>query len=66
MNKNALMSVLALNGENLGDLANVLGVNKSTISNKVSGRNSFTQNEINIMVHRYNLTPEQTYTIFFN
>lgn len=63
--KNEFKAMLAKNGENQGDLANTLGLTSSGLSVKVNGTVDFKRNEIELMILRYNLSPEDVQRIFF-
>lgn len=63
--KNEFRSMLAKNGDNQGDLANMLGLSSSGLSVKVKGTVDFKRNEIELMILRYNLSPEDVQRIFF-
>ena len=63
--KNELKAMLARNGENQGDLANMLGLTSSGLSVKVNGIVDFKRNEIELMILRYKLSPEDVQRIFF-
>jgi len=65
MNKDLLRSVIFAHGDNMGKLAEAMGMQQSALSNRVNGVVEFRQGEINFIKHRYNLTPEQTEDIFF-
>ena len=68
MNKNKLRAVLVENGDNYEKLAGYLGINISTLSDKINERNNigFTQPEMQMIKDRYHLTPEQIDYIFFD
>jgi len=67
MNKRELKAEIVRFGDNCGDLAEALGISRQTLSNKMSGNNAqFTQNEINTMKERYNLSPVRITEIFFS
>lgn len=66
MNKNKLKAVMYEHGDNGGTLSKFLGIARSTLSNKMNEMGAeFTQSEIRKICDRYNLTPEQTSSIFF-
>ncbi len=65
MNKDLLRSVIVAHGDNMGKLAEAMGMQQSALSNRVNGLVEFRQGEINFIRHRYNLTPEQMQDIFF-
>lgn len=68
MNKNQLRSVMALNGDNDGKLAEHLGLSRSRFSAKINetGGAEFNQGEIAKIKQRYNLTADEIDAIFFN
>ena len=67
MKKNELESVMKLFGDTGADLAQYLGIARSTFSAKINETNGaeFTQREIMMIKERYKLTPEQLDNIFF-
>ena len=67
MNKRALRSVMALNGDTCKTLAEFLQIARNTFSAKLNQTHGaeFTQNEIAAIKNRYNLTPGQVDSIFF-
>ena len=67
MKKNELESVMKLFGDTGADLAQYLGIARSTFSAKINETNGaeFTQREIMLIKERYKLTPEQLDNIFF-
>lgn len=68
MNKNQLRSVMALNGDNDGKLAEYLGLSRSRFSAKINetGGAEFNLSEITKIKQRYNLTADEIVAIFFN
>lgn len=68
MNKNQLRSVMALNGDNDGKLAEYLGLSRSRFSAKINetGGAEFNQGEISKIKQRYNLNADEIDAIFFN
>lgn len=67
MNKKLFRATMALNGDTYEKLAEVLGINTSTLSKKVNEHSGigFTQPEIIIIKKRYNLSADQIDSIFF-
>lgn len=67
MKKNELEAVMKLHGDTGADLAQFLGIARSTFSAKINETNGaeFTQKEILQIKERYDLTPEQLTSIFF-
>ena len=68
MDINKLKSKMALNGDNGGDLANYLGISRTTLSSKMNETNNaeFTQGEIQKIKERYSLNSKEEDEIFFN
>jgi predicted transcriptional regulator len=67
MNKELLRSVMALHGETNLDLAELLGISMTSVSNKINEKGSeFKQREIAKIRKHYNLTNEQVTLIFFS
>ena len=65
MNANLLKAKMALHGDNGTDLAAALGISPSGVSNRLNGNQPFTLAEVQIIIERYNLTPEEVIAIFF-
>lgn len=65
MNKNELKARMARYGDNCLKLAEALGKSPSTISHKLNDEVPFSLSEIQAMIERYDLTPEDVQTIFF-
>ena len=65
MNANMLKAQMALHGDNGSDLAEALGIAQSGLSNRLNGKQPFTLAEVQIIIERYNLTPEEVVAIFF-
>ena len=68
MDLKKLKSKMALYGDNGGDLADYLGISRSTLSYKMNGTNGseFVQGEILKIKERYSLTGDEVDEIFFN
>lgn len=68
MNLNLLNSKMALKGDRNDDLAKALEISPQRLSAKKNNTNGaeFTQNEIQIIKDRYNLTDSEIIEIFFN
>lgn len=73
MNKALLKSIMALHGDTVNDLAELLCLTPQSVYSKMnesrlpSGRNAeFGQGEIRIIREHYNLDAEQVDAIFFN
>ena len=65
MNKNELKAVMVKNGDRQEDLAAALDMSASALSSRMNGNTPFTQPEIEAIVVRYSLTPEDVMRIFF-
>ncbi len=67
MNKNLLRSFMALHGDTNKTLADYLQISEKSIGDKINENNTeFKQSEIKAISDRYDLSHEQTCTIFFN
>jgi hypothetical protein len=66
MNTELLKSIIVLNKDTQGELANYLDITQGTLSFKITGKTDFTRSEIKMIKDRYNLTAEQVNEIFFN
>ena len=64
--KKQLKAILDKYNHNQNDLAELLGITYQSVSMKMNGKADFTRSEIFRIVHAYNLTPDETYKIFFN
>ena len=61
-----LLRIKMLNGnDNQSQLAEYLGLSPVTMSQKMTGKTQFKAEEIAKIVWKYNLTPQETYEIFF-
>ena len=65
MNTNELKAEIVRHAETSSILAEVLGVTKATLSNKLNGKVEFTQSEIGAIKEHYNLSAERVAEIFF-
>jgi transcriptional regulator with XRE-family HTH domain len=65
MNTNELKAVMKLNDDTQEELAKALGLQVSSVSERVNGKIEFRRSEINAIRERYNLSPEDTIRIFF-
>ena len=67
MNKNVLISIMKLHGDNQSDLAKYLGISLQRCNAKINETDGaeFNQREIKRIKRKYNLTPEQVDMIFF-
>lgn len=62
---NMLHSKIVLKGENWGDLAKLLDISEQALAKKKNGSSSWSQFQIKAIVDHYNLTPQDTFAIFF-
>ena len=58
-------SVMALNGQNQNDGAELLGITPVSVSRKLNGESHFTQDEIMKLASAWELTGELMVDIFF-
>ena len=65
INETEMRIQMLRHGDNNKALAEALGKTTPTICHKLKGSQRFTQIEIQKIIDRYNLTPEETQTIFF-
>ena len=65
LDKSLLKSIIALNGDTQGDLANALGISETSLSSKLNGKQPFKSSEIYMIKKLYKLAPEQVDNIFF-
>ena len=65
MQREELKSVMALWGDSQKDLAAALGRTEANISEKISGKTVFRQDEISAIALRYKLTSDDIQRIFF-
>lgn len=63
---NVFYSKMALNEDSIDALADALKIARQTLSNKIEGRSEFKRDEIDVIVDRYHLTPEETHEMFFS
>ena len=67
MNKNRLESVMKLHGDNGGTLSEYLGISRQQFSRKINDKSAeFTQSEIAMIKEKYDLSPEDIDSIFFD
>ena len=67
MNVKLFRSIMVLHNDTNKILADFLKVSEQTVCNKINENGTqFKQNEIAMLVKRYNLTAEQISDIFFN
>ena len=65
LNKKAFRAKMEYHGDNYDSIAAFLGITTQTVSNKVNGLYSFTQQEITKLKERWNLTNDEVNEIFF-
>lgn len=65
MNKNLLIYFIKQNGERIEDIATVLGIHPLTLRDKINGKTEFKQSEIEAIIKRYKLTPDEVFKVFF-
>lgn len=67
LNALLLKSKMVLNGDNNKTLSEFLGISRQTLSYKITGYrgSEFYQSEIFSIKERYNLTPDEVDSIFF-
>lgn len=65
MNEVELRIEMLRHGDNNTTLAKALGKSLSVVCHKLKGRQRFTQPEMQIIIDRYGLSPEQIQEIFF-
>lgn len=65
LDKNELKAAMARYGDRQENLATTLGLTASGLSVKINGTVDFKRNEIELIMLRYNLTPEEVQRIFF-
>lgn len=67
MDKQYLKSIMAEHGDTQNTLAAAMGLSLSRLNAKVNERNgaAFTQREMDFIITRYDLTPNQAMRLFF-
>lgn len=65
LNKRMLKSIMVANGDANKDIAEYLHITPASVSLKLNGHSPFSLKEISALVLRYDLSPEQTFAIFF-
>lgn len=65
MNKAAIRSVMARNGDTQKALAGALHMSVSGLNARINGHIQFRASEISVIIRRYLLTPQETHEIFF-
>lgn len=67
MNKAKLRSIMALHGDTNKDVAELLGISEQSFSCKINENGTeFKQGEITKIKDKYNLSPEEVDSIFFD
>lgn len=66
MKANVFNSKMALFEDSIETLAKHLGISRQTLAQKINGESEFKRNEIDEIITRYKLTPEETHEIFFS
>ena len=66
MNSSELKAAMARNNDTQEKLAEFLGLQTSGVSARINGKIDFRRSEINKIRERYNLTDQETISIFFN
>lgn len=64
VDKNKLKSKMVLHGDTIKSLSTKIGISRNNLSSKINGKLPFISKEIAVIVNLYNLTPEETTTIF--
>ena len=65
MNQKLLRIKMLAGNDNQTQLAEYLGLSKTAMSQKMNSKVQFKAEEIAKIVWKYNLTPQETYEIFF-
>jgi len=68
MNKNELVAEIKRHGDTQAALADAIGVSHTRLNAKINGTAGaeFTRDEMQGIIERYGLSPEQVNTIFFS
>lgn len=66
MNINMLKAQIALKGKKNSDIAELLGISKSAIYRKLSGKSDFTRKEILLLINFLEISTDRAMEIFFN
>lgn len=59
-----LKEIIEENGDQISELAELLGITRQALSGKIAGRYPFYDAEIEFIVKRYNLSPAVEYAVF--
>ena len=62
---NLLRYFMGKNGDKQSDLAKAIGIPQSALSERMTGKRSFRQDEMNIIRKRYSLSADELQAIFF-
>lgn len=65
-NTTLLRIQMILHNDSVASLAECLGLNRQSVSNKIKGKREFKQSEIAKIAERYSLTLEEVKEIFLN
>lgn len=65
MDKNLLIYYMNRAEDRTDDLAAALGIHPLTLRDKINCRTEFKQSEIEAIIRRYNLTPDEVFKVFF-
>ena len=65
MDMNLLKYFMGRHGDNQAELAKALGLPQSALSERMNGRRSFRQNEMDTIRKRYGLTAQDMQNVFF-
>ena len=66
MKANVFNSKMALFEDTIESLSEYLEITRQTLCSKIQGRSEFKRDEIDKIIVRYKLTPEETHEIFFS
>ena len=66
MKQNVFYSKMALFEDTVEELAEHLGITRQTLTQKIIGESEFKRDEMDKIITRYKLTPEDTHEIFFS
>ncbi len=64
-NKGLLKSKMVLYGDTNMSVAELLGISRNYVSEKLNNKRDFKQSEIKFFIDRYNLTADEIIQIFF-
>lgn len=65
MDKNLLIYYMKRAEDSTDDLAAALGIHPLTLRDKINGKTEFKKSEIEAVIRRYDLTPEEVFKVFF-